>query len=737
MQNNDRTNVSGSNGLQGTSGSRDENRDLASGKGPASDVDRDKELTTSFPYTEAIPSHDAGSSSSSIPIRRLPATKRKPTNPALAQRSAPTLRFREKALLLVRRLSGRELMKLRYRKHVLRWRRAAGKKLSPGHWADIMGLLERLCQEAHVWPKSTKHRVMHVPEETVALLSGSTDLQENMWYVSIRNGCRIRVLDAAESEGPHRKVVLSGSERVIELVEKEIRRIQNLQADGNYEMKKPIVPIVPSVAALQQRGLPVPIIRAVWSERDSEPHSFSFPALPSPGTLSVNQFMQYVKDLVNCPLPPQKARDQQAKDDHRNKIASTIEKLFLREANQRFNSTSALNTALSFLCRNEFLRSARIVLSWSEAVASAETYNILLRSTARRQDQDFFRHILTSMSRFHVRPNGQTWIAFLECLISPGPKTHVMQRMMDLRYLEDRRTVEDAIQINIGSLLSPHLDSGQDIPSFIRFVEEEYAPGLLSTLLLNLMLEEAVTRKDFNSLRQIVECFKEHRISINHATLNQVIRYFRDFDNAMSFLFRYIKVPRYPFDESNYEKLFLLAFKHQSYNACRVLWRYACMRGATTGKMRHIVKTSLTGHVPGSRTNPGFEAWRTSVGKVAVGLEYYQAAVKPPRALQAMVPHVYADNPVLYLLKSERLDENQLAVAKALVHRDVEAGKRLRPVEPLELMLDAALMLDREWRNVSKSSWSTLDILKNAIHVPVQKRRRKPVPFSRYPLIPD
>lgn len=159
------------------------------------------------------------------------------------------------------------------------------------------------------------------------------------------------------------------------------------------------------------------------------------------------------------------------------------------------------------------------------------------------------------------------------------------------------------------------------------------------------------------------------------------------------------------------------------------------MQGATSRKMRQIVRTSLTGHIPGSRKNPIFDTWRKNVGKVVVGIEYYQAHVKPPSDLQTMVPPTYAHNPVLYLLGSEPLDKNQQAVAKALINRDVEEGKRLRPVEPLELMLDAALVLDREWRKVSKS-WPTIEILKNAIHVPVEKIGQEPVPISRYNLIP-
>lgn len=718
LQNGDPTNVTGDNGHQETHDVRGEGRSLFREDTAVSDVDKDGELTTSPPHSEAVLLPSADSSSNSIPIRRLRASRRKPsTSTLLRRRLVPNLKFQEKALLLVRRLSGRDLMKFRYRQHVLRWRRATGKQLPPAHWVDIMALLESMAQETYVWPKSTKHKVIHVPEETVALLSGSTDMQENIWFMSIRNGCRIQVLDAAESEGPHRKVVLSGTDLVIELVEKEIRRVQERQARGEFKLKEPVVPIVPSVTALQQKGLPVPTIRGVWSGTDAQPGSFSFD-LPSPKTLSVSKFAGYVKALVNSHPP----RDQQPKYEHRHKVRDAIERLFSREANLKFVSTSALNTALDYLCRNEFLRSARIILSRNEVVASAETYNILLRSAAKRQDQFFFRYILASMSRFHVRPNAQTWLAYIQCLISPTPKAQAMQRMMDLGYLEDRRTLEDVIQANVGHMLSEHLDSGKDVHSFIRFIEEEYSRGILSTVLLNLMLDTVVTRKDLDAMKQLVDCFKQRQISINNATLNHVIRYFRDIDKAMSFLFQHVKLPRYPFDESNFETLFLRAFNYGGYNTCRVLWRYACMEGATSSKMRQIIRASLMGPVSESRESSRLDAWRQSVGKVVVGLEHHQADIKPSPVLQNMVPPRYADNPVVYLLGSEPLGERRKAIAKALVNRDVEVGKQLDPVEPLELMLDAALVLDREWRKNEARPLSTMDVLKYAIHIPVQKR---------------
>lgn len=666
---------------------------------------------------------------------RRPENMPRPLPSIPEQKSAPRLKFRDKALLLVRRLSGREQVKMSYRRHVNLWRHGNGVRIPPVHWTNIMDLLDRLEGETHVWSKSIKHRIIHVPEETIVLLSGMVGLQENIWYIFIHNGCRIRVLDAAESEGCSRKVILSGTQRAIELVEEVIVQIRDRQTrnDPSMDLKKPPVPIIPSVVALQLRGLPVPKIRGVWGEPTALGTLSASDAPPSPEDLNVRRFTEYIENLVNS-LPS--SRTQRERVSYKQRIKGRIEGVFSKEANQRFISTNALNMALSFLCRHEFLRSARMILSKSEAVASANTYNILLQSVAKRQDLWMFRHILSSMSRFHVRPNGQTWAAFIQCLVPSDVKEAVMQHMMDKGHLNQRWILDDALKQNISNMMSQHLSSGRDIPSFLMSMEAKFNTGLRSTLSLNLMLEEAVVRKDFDALRQIVECFKDHQLSVNCRTFNQIFRFFNaDARKALLFLFRYIRLPRYAFDGSNFEKLFLAAFKNRCLNLCRVLWRYSCMEGLTSWKMRQCVKTSLKWNMSRPKANASYDAWLRSAGKVIVGLEYHQPGIEPCSKIRRMVPHGFGDDPITYLIEPSpdtETRDSQRTLADFLVHREVQLRHHLQPAEPLEIMLDAALVLDTEWKLMSLS---TLGMMEHAIHVPVLPKRDHLT--SRFSQIPD
>lgn len=671
---------------------------------------------------------EAQPSSSNPPIRKIEPKRRSPSRAEHAVSSKE--RFREFTLSLMKTLSPAGLKKLRYRNYIQQMSRRVGIKRRPVHWTDIVKLLEDLQQQTRV--PEAKQKVIHIPEETVALLAGACDMEENVWYVSVHNGCQVRVLDPAESEGPYRKVVLMGSERAIELAEESILRAQERQAKGDplVELGKPPVPIIPSVAALQRRNLPVPLVRGVWNEHMLvERHLMLEPLaandIPEPAVLSVKAFAEYVEDLVNSNIPRhlQKQLYGAAETTQRTMIRDILVRLFQKESNQQFISSSAVNMALSYLCRHEFLDSARLVFSKSESVVTAETFNILLRHAAKRQDLHAFQYILFSMSMFNVRPNGKTWIALLECIVSPSVKAKILQSMLDQGYLDDVNILRAAVQLTVTDMFSAHLSSGGSVGEFIELMNAKYGSRWLSTPSMNLMLSVAVRSKNFSAMEHIVQYCNHHRLAVGSSTLNQILYFFRkDIYKALWFMFRYTDRARYPFDADTYERLFLTAFKNRSYNICRVLWRYACMNGAVSWKMRRAVTLSLTGNTLSRKRNPIDDLWRVSAGKVIVGLELHQAGIPLPPAIAELVPRAFHDNPVAYLVGYKPSDKGrtkQLAVASALVRRDVEEGPRFAPSEPLELMLEAASVLDLEWKNTPRPThW----MIQNAIHVPVEKK---------------
>lgn len=595
----------------------------------------------------------------------------------------------------VKRLEHRpykERMKVAYRNHVQSYRRLNGRPTNAPHWTEIMVLLEEMYAKLPMESGQTNRKELFVREETVAHLCGMPMSDENIWDVSARNGCRIRVLDLSESEGMYRRVVISGSTRALELVEKRIHQIERSQEDQQHNPRKllgidrPPMPIIPSMLALHEKGAPVPFIRCVWDDVDSvelEPLKELDPAWKVPA-YSVPGFTWYVDQLI-----------RRKSAENTIDVERALVTLFKRPELKPYFSTGALNLALAYLCRNEHLSSARLIFNQSLTVATTESYNIFLRSTARRQDLIFLKTLLERMQTLGVRPNGQTWIAFLQCLISPSPRHQVMVRMRELGLLKDRRVLWDVLEYNIDIMLTAHFRDGGNITSFLDSLRRRYGEDAIAIKLLDLIMMELAPARDSNRLVEVFNAFKRYQFIPCNKTIDLAFSFFSSFYVAMPALSQVLQTCESFLSASNYEKMFILAFRSKSYNACRVIWAYACMRDKTSPLMRHMVRSSLKSHAADQPLNT--KKLSSYLGAVVVGLRYREKNITHSEHIHEIVPPPHAETPVLYATtQMEASNVDRLRLIKRLVLDDIIYGKTREPVDGLFLMLDAAIRLDRE-----------------------------------------
>lgn len=648
---------------------------------------------------------------------------------------------RERSLEYMERLPTWDRRKLRYRLHINK----EVQKLEPWkqrrrtvHWTQLLDQLEDLqaqSEDRMLDKPGTKHREILVPEETVVYLAGMTGMRENIWYVPIHNGCRVRVLDAIESDGPCRKVVLSGSERVVELVANEISQAQNLQATGDplIDVRKPPVRIYPSIEALRLNNLPVPLIRGVWESHDelSERPVFMDSILPSHLTLTnVREFSEYVEDISRSKRYPRFSQKYDSthpeRHHHLQRAEKALVELFRQDENKRLISTGALNIALSFLCKHEFLSSAREVFSKAEHLATADTFNILLRSAARRQDLANFRDILTEMAGSHVQPNADTWLAFIDCVVFPPAKKYLVERLISSGYLSSIRGRRTLFLLTVEDTFLEHLERGQSVDSFFDKMGASEGTDWVNGALLYKMFSVIVRLKNYEALDRLIDISLHHGWPMGNSTPRLVLGLFRsNIFSALHFVLRCIGSPSFQMNDDAYEKLFLIAFKARSYNVCRVLWRYACMEGRVSYKMRQSVLTSLVRNEPQKRKNVIADLWSVSAGKVIVGMDLHLPDIRLPQSILEYIPPEYHEYPLSYLLSGYKPMGNerdtQLRFGSDLVSRDIKVGPRYEPQESLALMLHAAAFIDHEWNNTPRPThW----MIQNAIQVPVVKRLR-------------
>lgn len=609
--------------------------------------------------------------------------------------------------------------KMRYRQFIVSKPKAQHKR-SP-HWTEFMARLERMHNETIVTPTKGLRKEILLREETVAYFSGTTRSMENVWYVRIRNGCKIQVLDSLESEGIYRKVVLSGTKRVIELVEKEFHQYdEQIRQSG-------LPPVVPSMLALRQQGVKPPLVRRWWYGAPNN-NNRTVVSEPAPGTVvnSIRKFNRLVEQWVYYE-PPIKGYW------HTTRVKDELVDLFTRPGNELYLSSNALHLALTWLTDHEFLDSARTVFEVAKVVSTTNTFNIFLRATAKRQDPWYFRHVLMEMEKAGLQPNGHTWMALLKSLVSPGPRRQLMRRMKELGLTKDMRVLHDMIEHDLSLMVSTFLEEGNDIQAFLESLEQDYGSDIMTTNLFNEILNAVFLRRDFDLAADILESYERFGLAPNARTFTAALPIFYRIGPAVEIMTPYLRDHEHLLYHRHYDMLFLDAIASNAINACRVIWRYASMRGETSPTMRYIVLSSLLGKATGRGAknviNPGHI--HHHIGALVIGLNYPQT--QPTTKAASLVPLKYQSNPVIYLLRNRDnmtgSEKNKLV--KALMEDDIERGRQHQPLEPFTVMLDAAVRLDSSpeysWDRPKEGNYAgmknlpTMEILKHVIDVPVEQ----------------
>lgn len=567
-------------------------------------------------------------------------------------------------------------------------------------------------------------REVLVPDETIAVFTGVSEKfsqSENIWFEPLRHGCRVHVLPSDESEGHNRKVILSGSARATELVADRLLKTRELQEHGDplIDIKKPPVPAFPSRLAFERSGTLAPLIRTVWSYKTNPRPQVIFDLLSakSENISTIKGFVEQVEGLVTS-LPSTRSHES----PHPRRVATALRELFCNESRQQLISTTALNTAISFLLQHGFMNDVQKLIDRGGHVATIETFNILLRSAAKRQNLGFFNLVLRVMGRLRVRPDVHTWLAYLECLISPAAKTDVVKVMEKKGYLKDPDALRSVLRLMIGELLIKHFKDGGSVDEFFNKIVETAGLNWFPASLIRKMVVVTAQLGDASAMTRILDICKENSLPLSSEIINDVIRFFpNDTFTALHYIIMCLQGPTAELNQEAYARLFVNARRNKHYNICRVLWRYACMNEAVSRTMRDDVTFLLFHNVAREGLAEQDKLWWTCAGKVIVGVDLHLPDFPFKNDLLRTIPPEFHDNPVASFLTPLRLEgeerSKQRLTAKAIVKHDVEIGPWYRPTYSLAHMLEVAAELDKQWVGVPRpAKW----LMQNAIQVPVE-----------------
>ncbi|KAJ5239884.1 hypothetical protein N7468_004503 [Penicillium chermesinum] len=582
-------------------------------------------------------------------------------------------------------------------------------------------------------PVPAKVREIKVLEEVVVRFAGTLrkGVLENIWFESIRHGCRVHVLSAKEGDGFYRRVILSGTERATALVAAQFIRAHDSLIIGTPSDES-IIPLVASRAALHaSRAEPdgSPVIRKIWDD-SSLGDDLSSSSHRRPPIKSVADFATYIGRLTNDYSPTGQSGNESTQPYKqassvigRHAIASRLVAEFQREANAKYLSSAALNQALEYLVQVDQLKQARMVFSKAEHVVTTHTFNILLEAAAKRRDLRGFERLLRAMFQSRIRPTGKTWMALLTALVNPNVKARLIKEMAERGHLKDPNIVRGALQMTIHDSLFLHLEGGGDIITFISLIAKTFGANWFTPPLLGQMFQATSDLRDHRAAGQLLEYCLDRKFIINDSILHSVLGMCHNNSFATAhFTLRCMGSPTFKMTPRLFERVFFIFYKTRKLNACRVLWQYACLTDCLTVAMKHAVRNDLTHPVPLTEAAPPGKWGRIFpflVSKVILGVN---PTFELEESIKEDLPPEFHENPLRYFtdehMYTDRDSQDPFSVrlAWALLNHDIQAGQNSVPLYSLPIMLEAATALDREWGTKPKSlEWA----LQNAINVPV------------------
>ncbi|PYH89442.1 hypothetical protein BO71DRAFT_434783 [Aspergillus ellipticus CBS 707.79] len=630
---------------------------------------------------------------------------------------------------IIKRLSSRDRRKLRYRLFT--------KKTQIGmltnkwtHWGQIRDLLESMeHQNAPIYRRGIKQKEVFAPEATIAMLAGVTDmaLEENMWIVPFHHGGKVHVLHARESKGQLRKVIVSGSDVVIDMVCDRIAQARKRQEEWDplVSIRLPPVPLIPSVEAMNKDNPgEVPLVRAVWEPYAVTHDSTSLRQLQDlgPSLTTVGEVAEHVEDITRS--LPLSTYPRRTLEQHPQQVARALVDFFHNDANYSLLSTSALNSALLYLIKHEVLDAARAILLKGQHLMTTQTCNILLRSGALRQNLEFLTSVLRLMYQQNIRPDTDTWLAFLDFLVAPEAKANLAIYMLRRGYLEKASAFNTAVQLTVQYTFQEHLTSGKSVDTFFEKMQASCEYHCFSASLISQMFCVTTLLKNYDAMDRLFEiCIQERYPFSEHAVTQILSMYDTNIYVALNYIRQCFRVHPDKIRRGTWERLFLTAFKSARYNICRVLWLYACMYRKVTFAMKDAVMSSLLCNDPGEKDGPFRQAWKSNAGKVIVGINKHLGWHGPNNPPIEGLPEEYRHRPLEYLnLPYDRSDKEVVLVRKKLAHwlvaHDIKSANELKPVEPLMTMLGVASTVDQEWgRHPHSQRW----FINNIIRVEVRE----------------
>ncbi|KAH7407783.1 hypothetical protein BKA64DRAFT_667380 [Cadophora sp. MPI-SDFR-AT-0126] len=367
--------------------------------------------------------------------------------------------------------------------------------------------------------------------------------------------------------------------------------------------------------------------------------------IKKPATWTQQSFLDYVRSLTNSHMSNHVNRYGFHSMDHHDTVKATLLRDLFKNLDVRpFITREAYHEVMKFWIRGNHIEDARLSFVHMEILKLRmvpETFNILLAGAAKFEDIHNFHFILHLMLNRGITPNGRTWIHFMSAFSDVKIKLHVLTAMQKKGLLNHPQTMIEATSQLARPEIESSLDQNQTQQDFIAHMDSRYGSTWVSNssgaqIVHSLGAHGLISRcwefLHFMESRHVIpDSYAVHTI-LHHckqaANLAGAVEVLRSLPRSMNFQ---------PGEET-FRIMFELAWRMRSYNVAKVVWRYACLYGATSFRMRQRVYASMKNSNRVEEPVTSLERWAKFAGPVIVGINDIKE--HPSRYLERIIPEL-------------------------------------------------------------------------------------------------
>jgi hypothetical protein len=670
---------------------------------------------------------------------------------------APEFRFREEdysepifAKVLVHRLRDVNARAQIAKEHKYQMRKAHKehqRKTAQSWEPDWRHVLSALC--AHT-PKDTKWHekavTITVPKADVPTLMNGVDT--SMWKMAARYNCTITIAEKNPETHIYDSYYLSGSATAIKLTTLDLVRIApslKLTTTGNRfgpKTNESDATLLDDSGAGKARSIeaaePGFTIRATANRIIPEIQVMRADKYPRPTSWTPRSFLDFAYELTNMNMPgPLHRMLYKGRETHVDAVSNVLRELFQEPDCFPVISREAFNVALVYFMKTRQLNDLRRFFMQMERMhiqPDVETFNIMLQGAAAQDDIHNFHYILHMMLRYYIVPNGATWLAFMAANRDIRIKLEILHEMRERRLLTHIRVIQGLCEqlAHFDAKTSLERDEGHE--EFINRMDSRYGPKWLNLESGHQILHVLSSRGLISRCWEFMRFMESRSVlpeSESVAIVLQSCQYTKNMNGAIEFMRDLPACIPPELDSNVYSHLFQLAMELKAFNVARVVWRYACLNAAMSGKMRHQVRQSLI--AIGSNFRDARNArhrWMQQMGYFVLGhtgldgQDFLLARYNEPDrynewdrsmddvrsddlAVQSFEPgdDLYLPD---YPGSRESTHELSLDIDERL-KEEFSVFENWEPAKPFVEMLEEAWNRDREWKDMVTDAWNTND----------------------------